>query len=1807
MTTAFELLHPSVQRKLWDMNWTELRSIQDQAIRHFLMGGGDAVISSPTASGKTEAAFLPVLSAIADTPGGSVRAMYIGPLKALINDQFRRLEDLCARMEMPVCKWHGDVNDAPKRRLLASPAGVLLITPESLEAMLVLRPTAVAHLFGQLRFVVIDEMHAFMGTERGAQLVSQLYRLTKRAACDPIRIGLSATLGEPETARRWMRPGGEPAKLIQEEAPGSALQIRVRGVWRRTRPDPHGDDGDPAVHEAASAILVACHGKTNLVFANAKSRIEELADALVNEAERAKLTDEIVVHHGSLSKESRLHAEERLREAGACTAVCSNTLELGIDIGSIDEVVQVSPPWSVASLVQRVGRSGRRDGAPRILRAFLIEQVPDEQSDFWDRLHLELVQGLAIIELMLERFIEPPAVGRSHLSTLIHQCLAYLAETGGVTAAALYQRLRGSGAFGDVSQSDFAAILREIGRHDLVEQMGDGSLVLGLAGQRVVESYTFYAAFNAPEELRVVHGADEIGSVARAPNPGEHLILAGRRWRVDTIDGERREILVSPARGARVPSFLPSSGDVHPTVHAKMKALLTGSKDPVYLDAVGREMLQAARAEAAKIHGFDPPAAASGTGTRLFVFGGAKVQRTLSLVLSKEGLDAADTRVGFDVHASAEKVVTALRAFAAKPDLVVLAAHADRVLKCRQFGSEKFEPFVAPEVWRGAYAREQLDKDASVATALALADALTVTVVSVLKRTSAPMPQIEEPRPALAALPPPRTCSVLDHPLEDVQRLCDALEALPAAPDLPLRLVVVPDEAHAHAIRRELARGERSGLLVGTRFITSARLAEEIVIAGGATFETGEEDARPARLRSLFRNPPALRYFRADQLRETPGWEYAFARTIGDLESSGLTPETLAGSTARQRILDVADIWAALNARAENAWTRPWLIREASQLLARDPSLAEPLGQVLVAFTGHEAFVDLELARSLPHVTFAPWAARPRRVSHIGRVEQLLGPDAARSWAVHVPPHPDDMTELGLLKAHLFEDPSEEDASRPQSQGRDGTVDIEAHDSVEAEIDAAVTWVQLEVTRRGTPLEELALVVPHLDPVARMLVERLEEIGVAAHAMGGVAGASSAVGARLLTLVRALSAFLHRDALIDVVPLLRVDRQEMPHLTRSEAIAVFGSLGTFGGTRVKPEGALDWLRRLASRVEAIDAYVAGREGGEQRDEERKTLARIAGLGRLVEPCLRALVSAAEPFLRGAPIAELWPSVQSLLRDHVVVPADGVELVGSFVAAMKSICARPVLAAVAGQDAPRLLEDVLLGLRVGVGRFGEPLVTIGTLEDVAGIPFTAVRVLGAAEGVFPPSPREDPVLPDTERHELRSFGLRSRADAVLQRLHSFDRLVRNTHKRFVLSCPRRDLAGTYRELSSVAVEVSIAVGRTGSTVADGDGLRESMLAPAHAELDAFRDAAPFRESAWQLRAAQRREVPHHWTGRSHLDLTRGLELLDPARAPDSLDGIMPSNSGWFPLVPGLDPARPLSASRWRTFLECPHRFAFETLLGFKPPPELMEDGAFDSTTYGSLFHAVMERFYRQHGEAFVRHEGQYATFYDAAEELANGAFSEWLERVALTGSAIHNAQRERLRRDTRALLEHEWELSRERVVAVERGFGTSETLTLRAGPHSIYVRGYIDRIDVEGGVGVLRDLKTGKSKPRKLGEIDCTIDAQLALYALVGRTLQSEWGLPQALSAAYVYPAGARVSERAFQGVDFELLVEKGARWLESTSELALARAFPRTDDANDCRYCAFKSVCGTDAQTRAEGVLAAGRPNVEAFRRTRLP
>ena len=599
MSSAFDKLARPVQKWIRQQGWRELRDIQTRSIRAICNSEADLIVAASTAGGKTEAAFLPLISQVLDAPeeGGGFDLLYIGPLKALITDQAERLENICQEVELPVFPWHGDVSQSIKTRALKAPKGVLLITPESLEALFIRRGLEIPRLFGATRAVVIDELHTVLDSERGVQLRSLLTRL-ELAIKRPIRrVGLSATLGDMDLARSYLRPdNAEDVNLIEAEGGEAELQLQLRGYISGAE-----DENTPSATDAIAAHLFQhLRGSDNLAFAGARQWVEIYADRLRELCERKHLPQEFYPHHASLSREHRDFVERRLKDNGKpTTAVCTSTLELGIDIGDVTCVAQIGAPFSVAALRQRLGRSGRREGQPAILRQYAVETRLASDSSYVDRLRLGLIRSIAMIELLLEGWCEPPKPQALHLSTLVHQILSVIAQRGGASASNLYNVLCREGPFRRVTTPIFTDVLRALGNPEtgLIEQTESGLLLLGPKGERLVEHYSFYAVFQTPEEFRLVADGRDLGTlpIDNILSPGMMLIFSGRRWLVREIHDREKVIIVKPAKAGVPPVFGGDPGDIHDKVIERMFEVLEGDAKPVYMDAISLDMLEEAR------------------------------------------------------------------------------------------------------------------------------------------------------------------------------------------------------------------------------------------------------------------------------------------------------------------------------------------------------------------------------------------------------------------------------------------------------------------------------------------------------------------------------------------------------------------------------------------------------------------------------------------------------------------------------------------------------------------------------------------------------------------------------------------------------------------------------------------------------------------------------------------------------------------------------------------------------------------------------------------------------------------------------------------------------------------------------------------------------------------------------------------------------------------------------------------------------------------------------------------------------------
>ncbi len=589
----FNKLHEGVQRWVWTQKWAALRDIQEQAIEPILDANCDVIISASTAAGKTEAAFLPACSRIAKINPSGIGILYISPLKALINDQYRRLQSLCEILAFPVTPWHGDVLRSLKDKQRKNPGGILLITPESLESLLLNQAGWCSQAFEGLSYVIIDEFHAFLGTERGCQLQSLMHRMEFMLNRTIPRIALSATLGDMPQVAKYLRPEAQniPCKIIESNSSHSDLKIQLKGYLNSAY---LAENNTSAFDEITNDLYNTLRGKSHLIFANSRSRTEDIAATLSDRCEREGVPNEFFPHHGSLSKDIRESLESRLQEEKVPTsAVCTMTLELGIDIGCVDSIAQVTAPHSVASLRQRLGRSGRR-GDAAVLRLFIPEDEVSANSHLLDRLRLETVQCIAMINLLLEKWCEPAPGNQYHLSTLIQQTLSVIGQYGGVRANQLWSLLCDSGPFSLVDQELYAALLRSLGEKDLITQTQDGQIILGSKGERFVEHYTFYTAFNTPEEYRLECDGRVLGTIP-IDKPlviGQLIVFAGRRWEVLHIDQEKKLIMLKHATGGRPPKFGGDGQMVHDCVRQEMQRVYQQKTIPIYLDKAAKSILQ---------------------------------------------------------------------------------------------------------------------------------------------------------------------------------------------------------------------------------------------------------------------------------------------------------------------------------------------------------------------------------------------------------------------------------------------------------------------------------------------------------------------------------------------------------------------------------------------------------------------------------------------------------------------------------------------------------------------------------------------------------------------------------------------------------------------------------------------------------------------------------------------------------------------------------------------------------------------------------------------------------------------------------------------------------------------------------------------------------------------------------------------------------------------------------------------------------------------------------------------------------------
>ncbi len=715
-----------IKEYIYSQGWTELREIQLVAADVIFNTENNLLLSSSTASGKTEAAFFPIISDIVENPPEkkSVSVLYVAPLKSLINDQFYRLDDLLLSTGIPLTHWHGDVGASHKSRLLKSPEGILQITPESLESMLINRSNDIPRLFGGLRYVVIDEIHALIGQDRGNQVLCQLTRLARLIGHNPRRVGLSATLGDLNMASEWLGAGSgrDTSAPIPPKTP---LKWRL-GLEHFYVQNPNetqnsaegsAETGSGASLDAGYEFLYdAVYGKKALVFSNSREETEYVTATLRQIAKKRADEDIFLIHHGNLSASLREDAELKMKEdtSGPAVTCATVTMELGIDIGKLERVCQVGSPTTVSGFLQRLGRSGRRGAPPEMIMVYR-EENPLPNAPLPEIIPWELLRGIAIIDLYsTERFIEPPKIRKMPLSLAFHQTLSTLMSSGELTPKALAQRVLTLPPLSSLSKEHYRELLVSMINSDYLEMTESRGLIVGLAGERIVNSFKFYAVFKDSEDYTVRCDSEEIGTITNPIPKGDRFALAGRVWEVIDVDIPRRLIFVKRVDGKMEISWPGDSGEIHTKLLLAMRAVLLGDKEYAYLGDNARERLKNARV-VAKNAGMDKNNVIfiGGQSYVFFPWLGTRSFRTMRRIMRKYAgeLGISDIQsegccyITFKAKDGAGKLfIKNLTSIIARDGIDTEALIEEG--ECPIF--DKYDDFVPPELLRIAYAKDRL-------------------------------------------------------------------------------------------------------------------------------------------------------------------------------------------------------------------------------------------------------------------------------------------------------------------------------------------------------------------------------------------------------------------------------------------------------------------------------------------------------------------------------------------------------------------------------------------------------------------------------------------------------------------------------------------------------------------------------------------------------------------------------------------------------------------------------------------------------------------------------------------------------------------------------------------------------------------------------------------------------------------------------------------------------------------------------------------------------------------------------------------
>jgi len=688
--SAFDRLAPSLQHHVVNsLRWSELRPVQEQTI-DAILDGHNCVVLAPTAGGKTEAALFPVLSQMEREDRRPVSALYIAPIRALLNNQEARLERLTSFVGRRAFKWHGDVGASRRRGMVRDPADVLAITPEALEALLVSTSRPGRELLATLHTIIIDEVHAFASDDRGAHLVALLERLQRICGRDLQRIGLSATVGNPADICDWLSGSSSRERLVVDPGGGSSTPALLL-------------DYVGTLDNAAVVIERLRPGTKRLVFADSRRRVEELGRELGRQGV------DVFVSHSSLAASER-HAAERAFEQGQnCVIVATSAMELGIDVGDVDHVMQIDAPGTVSSFLQRMGRTGRRPGTK-------------PNCTFLATKDDAVLQAAALLRLQAQGYVEPvrPSTRASHL--LAHQIMALGLQQGGVPRDQWWAWVQGAACFKGLADDDRQGLLDHMLGEGILADL-EGRLVLGDRGQKLYGGRNFmdlYVVFSTPPIFRVLHGRNEIGTVDAyfvqlRRDEDFTFVLAGKAWRVTHIDWRRGQCTVEPASDAGYPSWMGDPRFLSWELCQAMRAILVEDDYEPAWSRRTRDVIDALRAQYAFLQDEPTPLVEAKDHVRWWTFAGGRANNLLAHLLEAElGAKVTASNTAVTCSEEAGKSLVAVRqtvAALSAPGRISRAAARRAAAGAARGRISKFQPCLPERLELELLAEAMVDND----------------------------------------------------------------------------------------------------------------------------------------------------------------------------------------------------------------------------------------------------------------------------------------------------------------------------------------------------------------------------------------------------------------------------------------------------------------------------------------------------------------------------------------------------------------------------------------------------------------------------------------------------------------------------------------------------------------------------------------------------------------------------------------------------------------------------------------------------------------------------------------------------------------------------------------------------------------------------------------------------------------------------------------------------------------------------------------------------------------------------------------